>query len=143
MSVRRAYHRALAHVTDPDRTLLAVDRPYLVDYGKLDLKSMDTPGWAAPDGKFPFFKGTESKIATLRDDGFDTLIATVPATDICLASARRPGFGSKPAPYNRYDRYYLDWTDAVTEIATRSPGAVRRIGPLLVIDLKQAQRDLA
>ncbi|HEY3722274.1 MAG TPA: hypothetical protein VGN59_02820 [Acidimicrobiia bacterium] len=139
----QAYERVLAGVTDPAHTILAVDRPYLVDYGDLDLKSLDVPGWAAPHGDFPFFEGPGSKIATLRRRGFDTLIATQPDRDVCLAGARPLGVPQKPAPYGRYDRYYRDWTDDLTAIEQRAPDAVRRVGDLVVVDLPRAERDLA
>ena len=76
-ALRRAYRRALAGV-DPDRTIAAVDRPYLIDYRRFDIPNMDLPGFTAPGGNFPFFTGPGAKVATLRRAGYDTLLATVP-----------------------------------------------------------------
>jgi hypothetical protein len=139
----KVYDRALSQVADPDRTIVAVDRPYLVDYDRYDVPSLDTPGWAAPDGHFPFFTGPAAKIETLRRQGFDTLVATVPALDACLpppTAASR--LVRKPPPYDRYDRYYLDWSGDLETITQKAPDAVRRVGSLLVIDLAKAQREL-
>ncbi len=52
-ALRRSYRRALGRV-DPDRTIAAVDRPYLIDYRRYDIPSLDLPGFAAPGGDFPF-----------------------------------------------------------------------------------------
>ena len=57
--ISRDYQRALDHLRDPAHTILAVDRPYLVDYRRFDLPSLDLPGWAAPEGRFPFFQGPD------------------------------------------------------------------------------------
>jgi hypothetical protein len=48
----RDYEHALASI-DPRHTIVAVDRPYLIDYSKYDLPSLDLPGWAAPGGSSP------------------------------------------------------------------------------------------
>ncbi len=142
-TLRAAYRRALAGV-DPDRTIAAVDRPYLIDYRRFDIPTMDLPGFTAPGGDFPFFTGPGPKMARLRRAGYDTLIATVPATEIAF----NPNFlrltaSSGPKSYARPARYYLDWEDDIAAIAAKAPGAVHRYGPLLVIDLRQAQQELA
>ena len=129
---------------DPDRTIAAVDRPYLIDYGRYDIPSLDLPGFTAPGGDFPFFSGPEAKIARLRRAGFDTLLVTVPADEIALNPALLQfAETTRVPPYSKYMRNYLDWENDVTAIAAAAPGAVRHIGPLMVIDLRRAQRALA
>jgi hypothetical protein len=135
------YRAALRAVKDPDRAILAVDRPFLVDYSRYDMPTLDMPGAAAPGGRFPFFTGPLDKITTLRRNGFDTLVATIPAREVCLAvqlSVFRTG--SQQRTGNFYDRYLADWATDLAEISRKAPGAVQSFRPLWVIDLKRAQR---
>ncbi|MGZ4688346.1 MAG: hypothetical protein ACXV9P_06485 [Acidimicrobiia bacterium] len=142
-ALRTQYRRAFLGV-NPHRTIVAVDRPYLIDYSRYDVQNLDAPGYMTPDGsEFPFFTGPVPKIAYLRDAGYDTLIATDPTVDACLNSVRigsavltRPDLGDA---YRRF----LDWDGDVQSIAKDAPAAVRRYGDLLVIDLPKAQRELA
>lgn len=139
----RAYRQALAHVK-PDRTIAAVDRPYLIDYRRYDIPSLDLPGFTAPDGKFPFFTGPGPKIARLRAAGYDTLLATIPSQEIALNPTLLRFVVATPLPpYSKYARNYLDWADDIEAITKNAPGAVQRFGPLLVIDLEAAQQELA
>ncbi|MGZ4688347.1 MAG: hypothetical protein ACXVKA_02155 [Acidimicrobiia bacterium] len=142
-AVSGAYRRALAQV-DPSRTIAAVDRPYLIDFRRDDIPNLDLPGFTTPDGTFPFFSGPVPKIARLRRAGFDTLIATVPATDACLnPSVLRSQIRQQVHAYDQPARFYLDWENDLAAIVARAPGAVHEIGPILVIDLPRAQRELA
>lgn len=142
-ALHSAYERALARV-DPDRTIAAVDRPYLIDYAKFDIPNMDLPGFTAPDATFPFFTGPVPKIARLRREGYDTLLATVPATEACLNPfVLRVQSFQHTRSYSQPARYYLDWEEDIAAIAAKAPHAVQRFGPLLVIDLPQAQRVLS
>jgi hypothetical protein len=134
--------RAVARV-DPKHTILAVDRPYLVDYDRYDLPNMDLPGWATPTGTFPFFRGAEAKVAALRKAGFKDLIATIPDDDRCFwPSYRIAQVKSGEPPDSVYARYFVDWTNAVTKIQTAAPSAVTKVGELLVIDLDRASGQL-
>jgi hypothetical protein len=132
------YQHALEGLSDPSHTILAVDRPYLVDYRRFDLPSLDLPGWVAPGGRFPFFRGPAAKVGTLLRAGFTTLVATDPRLDLCL----KPSFTRLVAPYDRYHEFYDDWTRDLTEVGRRAPSAVHRFGSLLVIDLRRARADL-
>ena len=84
------YQRALEGLADPRHTILAVDRPYLVDYGRFDLPSLDLPGWVAAGGRFPFSRGPGPKLKTLIRAGFTTLVATDPQFDLCLKPSLVP-----------------------------------------------------
>lgn len=137
-----SYRRALARV-DPDHTIAAVDRPYLIDYRRYDIPNMDLPGFTAPGGTFPFFTGPGPKVARLRRAGYRTLLATIPDNEVALNPyflriTKRIGF----TPYSTPARYYLDWADDIVAIRKKAPGAVHQFGPLLVIDLDRAQREL-
>ena len=48
--LRVAFRRALRGV-EPERTIAAVDRPYLIDYSRYDIQSLDAPGYMTPDGR--------------------------------------------------------------------------------------------
>jgi hypothetical protein len=134
--------RAIARV-DPKHTILAVERPYVVDDAKDDLPNMDLPGWATPTGTFPFFRGAAAQVAMLRKAGYTDLIATVPADDLCLApAARRYQERHGEPPDSIYARYFLDWTDSLSRIQRVAPDAVTRVGQLLVIDLPRAHAAL-
>lgn len=140
--LRAAYRQALAGV-DADRTIAAVDRPYLIEFDRYDIANMDLPGFTAPGGEFPFFSGPGAKVARLRREGFDTLLATVPDNELCLnPGVLRSQISDQVRSYSSSARYYLDWEDDVAAIAVKAPDAVRQVGPLLVIDLARAQRDL-
>ncbi len=137
--ISNEYQRALDGLRDPAHTILAVDQPYLVDYRRFDLPSLDFPGWAAPQGRFPFFHGPEAKLVALSGAGYTTLLATDPSVDLCLG----PSSVRAVAPYDRYRKFYADWTRDLLEVSRRSPSAVRRFGSLMVIDLQKAQRALS
>jgi hypothetical protein len=141
-ALRDSYRRALARA-GADGTIVAVDRPYLIDYRRYDVPNLDAPGYMSPDGRFPFFTGPGPKIARLRRGGYDTLIATDPVSDLCL-NPDRLEVAARLRPYDapRYSRF-LDWGHDIQAIARRAPLAVHRFGDLLVIDLARAQRDLA
>ena len=137
--LRVAYRRALAAL-DPDRTIAAVDRPYLIDYDRYDIPNMDLPGFTAPDGRFPFLAGPQAKVARLRAAGYDTLLATEPATDIALNPFALMSIRALRLPsYSPTTRYYLDWEEDLGAIAEKAPGAVTRFGPLLLIDLRRGR----
>jgi hypothetical protein len=137
-----AYHRALAHV-DPDATISAVDRPYLIDYGRYDLPNMDLPGFAAPGASFPFLRGPEAKVARLRRAGYDTLLVTDPERDAALKPTYLAIIRALRLPsYSPLTRYYLDWEQDVEKIVRAAPGAVQQFGPLYVVDLRRAERAL-
>jgi hypothetical protein len=141
-TLRRVYGRAM-HGIRPDRTIVAVDRPYLIDYSRYDVQNLDAPGYVAPGGEFPFFSGPGPKIARLRRAGFEKLVATNPESDACLSPKRiQQVLDRRRLPRYRY-RHVLDWDADITTIAREAPTAVTRIGPLLVIDLPRAQRSLA
>ena len=57
--------------------------------------------------------------------------------------ATRHAIAFQMKPYMRWARYYLDWDSDLDAIAQQAPGAVHRFGPLLVIDLRRAQRELS
>ncbi len=80
----------------------------------------------------------------MRRAGYDTLLVTVPEDEIALNPALLNFAASiQVPPYTKYTRNYLDWEDDIAAIAAEAPGAVQRIGPLMIIDLRRAQRDLA
>jgi hypothetical protein len=135
---RNAYRRALAAVPDIDRALLAVDRAFLVDYDRYPIRSMDIPGWVAPGGEFPFFEGPLPKVEKLRAAGVDTLVASDGAKDLCIGVTLFFNGIKRDA----YTRFFWDWVSSIDQIRTEAPGAVREFGPLLVIDLPQAERGL-
>lgn len=139
--LRTQLQHALAQV-DPDRTIVAVDRPYLIDYTKYDLPNMDLPGWATPTGTFPYFRGPAAMAAFLRSQGFDQLVVTRPASSICLNPSYWQLARTFGPPYSNYARFFLDWSDTLTKIEERSPGAVRQYGSLEVIDLRKAEATL-
>jgi len=136
--LRDAYRQALAGV-DGHRTLAAVDRPYLIDYSRYDVKNLDAPGFMTPDGTFPFFEGPGALIGKFRDAGFDTLLATDPSRDACLNIARmRTGAAGHSTSRGAY-QHFLDWDQNISKIAQDAPRAVQRFGTLLRIDLRVAQ----
>ena len=142
--VQDDYSAALDLAAGGGPVIAAVDRPYLIDYGRHDdIPSLDLPGWAAPGGDFPFFQGAAIKLGVLRRQGYSQLLATVPERHVCMnpdavrAWAARTGpSGSAIAPF------FLDWSDSVAEIVETAPRAVRRVGSLLLIDLEAAERAL-
>lgn len=140
--IRDDYTAALDLAADSGRLIAAVDHPYLIDYERHDdVPSLDLPGWAAPGGDFPFFRGTAAKVRVLRGQGYSQLLATAPERHLCLnPDALRTQVetgGSTLAPY------FLDRSDGLSEIVETAPGAVRRDGSLLLIDLAAAERGLA
>jgi hypothetical protein len=142
-ALRAQYRRALADI-DPDASIAAVDRPYLIDFGRYDIPTMDLPGFTAPGGKFPFLTGPRAKIARVRRAGYQTLLVTDPNRDVALAPPLLRFIETDDIPaYTPTARYYLDWEEDLAEILERAPGAVRRYNHLFAIDLRRAERDLA
>lgn len=134
-------HRALQQV-DPKRAIVAVDRPYLIDYKQYELPNMDLPGWASPTGTFPYFRGPAATAAFLRGQGYDQLIVTRPVFDICLNPSYQRLARTFGPPYSNYARFFLDWTNTLTKFEERSPGAVKQFGSVEVIDLRKAEATL-
>jgi hypothetical protein len=139
--LRTAYAQALDQASD-GRTIVAVDRPYLIDYTRYDVPSLDIPGYVTPDGRpFPYATGPQSKISFLRDYGFDTLIVTDPESDLCMSPNRIHGaILDDPAKRRRYRRV-VDWLNDLAAIRKRAPNSVRAVGPLFVIDLTAARAE--
>jgi hypothetical protein len=140
LGLRRQWDRALKLV-DPDHTIVAVDRPYLIDYTRFDFPSMDLPGWAAPNGTFPIFQGPDAKLAALQDQGFTHLIVTDPERERCLLPSflqyERRWFDP---PDSEYARYFLDWVNDITFTKLKIPSASTRVGHLWIIDIDEARR---
>jgi hypothetical protein len=141
-SLRQSYRDAMASLGG-ERTIAAVDRPYLLDYGRFDVPNMDAPGFMTPSaGSFPFFSGPGPKIAELRRAGFDVLLATDPDAEVCLNPARISGPAQGTGPSSGIYRRFLDWEEDVQAIERLSPDSVRRFGDLLRIDLRRAGAQL-
>ena len=139
--LQQQWKRALRHI-DPKHTIVAADRPYLIDYSRYDLPNMDLPGWASPTGTFPYFRGPVAKLAFLRSQGFNQLIVTQPVYERCLLPSYLRIAATYGPPDSVYTRYYLDWSDDVTAITNEVPGAVKQFGILQVIDLRKAEAAL-
>ena len=137
--VRDDYSAALDLAADGGPVIAAVDHPYLIDYRRHDIASLDLPGWAAPGGDFPFFDGAAGKVRALRRQGYSQLLATDPDRHACLAAG---ALRTQVAGGSTMAMYFLDWDDGVSEIVAVAPQAVRRFGSLLLIDLDAAQREL-
>ena len=121
--MRAEYARALRRVA-PHHTIAAVDRPYLIDYGRYDIPNLDAPGYMTADGsRFPFFTGPEPKIARLRAAGYRTLLATDPVADLCLNPARIQAALAVQGPVRGVYRRFLDWDHDIQAIARSSSGA--------------------
>jgi hypothetical protein len=134
---RESYRQALASVAG-ERTIAAVDRPYLIDYSRFDIPNLDAPGFMTPDGTFPFFTGPGPKIAVLRDAGFDVLLATDPDDDVCINPARMSASVDQDGPSTGIYRRFLDWGQDIQAIELGAPDAVQRFGSVLRIDLRAA-----
>ena len=139
--LRDSYREALASVVG-ERAIVAVDRPYLIDYGRFDIPHLDAPGFMTTDGTFPFFTGPGPKIAVLRDAGFDVLLATDPDEDVCIKPARIAGWAQEQGPSSGVYRRFLDWDQDIQAIEELVPAAVQRFGTLIRIDLRRAQAGL-
>jgi hypothetical protein len=140
-AMRNSYREALASVVGK-RTIAAVDRPYLIDYGRFDIPHVDAPGFMTPDGTFPFFTGPGPKVAVLRDAGFDVLLATDPDEDVCIGQAIIARRAQEQGPSRGIYRRFLDWGQDIQAIERLAPDAVQRFGSLLRIDLHAAARQL-
>jgi hypothetical protein len=139
--VRDSYRDALASVAG-QRTIAAVDRPYLIDYSHFDIPHLDAPGFMTPSGTFPFFSGPGAKIAVLRDAGFDVLLATTPDQDVCLNPARMIEAVQAQEPSSGIYRRFLDWDQDIQAIQRLAPDAVQRFGSLIRIDLHVASAEI-
>jgi hypothetical protein len=139
--LEQAWRRVLRRV-DPDRTIAAVDRPYLIDYNRYDVPHLDLPGWATPTGTFPYFEGPSAKLEYLARRGYDTLVVTDPPADVCLWPPYQHYARTIGPPDSVYAKYFLDWTDDITAIETDAPRAITRVGELTLIDVPAARRAL-
>jgi hypothetical protein len=140
-ALEESYREALASL-DGKRAIAAVDRPFLIDYRRFDIPNLDAPGFMTPDGQFSFFAGPAPKLAELRRAGFDVLLATDPATEVCLVPARMQRGVQANGPTSGVYRRFLDWDLDIQSLETLAPTAVRRFGPVLRIDLREAEAQL-
>ncbi len=141
--LRSDYRQASQLLRGHGRAIAAVDRPYLLDYRTDDIESLDLVGWAAPGGDFPLFGSALDKIRLLRSQGYEQLLATVPEEHACT----NPGFlqyvaQNYPRPGPLLASYHRAWVDSLIEIVERAPGAIQRVGTLLLIDMAVAESAL-
>jgi hypothetical protein len=140
---RSDYRQAAEILRGRGRTIAAVDRPYLIDYRVDDIPSLDLVGWAAPGGDFPLLGTTLSKIQLLRSEGYELLLATDPAAHSCINPTRLAIIkDTHPRPAPLLATYHFAWVTSLVEIIHLAPGAVQRVGSLLVIDLADAAAQL-
>jgi hypothetical protein len=124
--------------------IAAVDRPYLLDYDTADVANLDLVGAAAPGGFFPVFGSTLEKVQLLRSKGYDHLLATVPEANDCSSpELLQQIMDANVRPGPLLARYSVAWVESLAEITELAPAAVQREGTLLLIDLEEAESDLA
>ena len=141
---RGQYRRAMEALRGRGRVIAAVDRPFLLDDDIADVPSLDLVGAAAPGGRFPVFGSTVAKVQLLRSQGFDYLLATEPdANDCSSPKLLQQIVDAQVRPGPLLASYGLAWVQSLDDIITDAPGAVRREGSLLLIDLHEAEAELA
>jgi hypothetical protein len=141
---RSDYQQVLEALRGRGRVIAAVDRPFLLDVGSTDIPSLDLVGAAAPGGSFPVFGTTLEKVRLLRIQGYDYLLATEPdANDCSSPELLQQILDADVRPGPLLARYNLAWVESLAEIAELPPGAVERVGSLLIVDLAEAESELA
>ena len=112
--------RDLQNLTLPgSKILIAVDTPYAFDFVRNEIVTVDVPGGCSPSGKWPLFQGYKALEKYLVDQGFKYIIAS----DFDNAMLFYTRKFHKENPHSEWfikevhDKYFLDFMDAVDELA--------------------------
>lgn len=130
------YADAQSSIPPGRRILTAVDYPFLLNYARNPVESLDEPGFASPRPGLPFFRGSAAVAQYLRDQSIDALI--VENFDDAISMYRRDTYKSATSPDNQIGRpapYELDLMQNIDDLASENPLLFNR-GGLRVIRLR-------
>ena len=87
-----------------EKILVAVDFPYVLDFTRNDIFSIDCIGAAGPDGGFPFFQGKNQLNSYLHKQGIYYLLCM--DFDKAIMLYNRPFWKNNPSPQWYYNAIY-------------------------------------
>ena len=93
-------------------TMLAVENPFLLDYGKNPFIQLDVPRNASPKRALPHFTDTRAVDNFLKSQGIKHLVVTDPARSQCLYGS---SFWENEKQENKHKHYHQDWLVGMTE----------------------------
>ena len=89
----------------------ATNKPFLWDFARQQIDTLDCPGQASPPPGMPFFAGENAMVRYLRDQGYRYLVITPPDNEGCLYSRKR-WMNKRHGNSNlnaQWARYFLDF----------------------------------
>jgi hypothetical protein len=134
------YRKAFAKIPVGSRVLIALDYPYLLDYKKYSIFSIDQSGAASPSPGFPYFRGPAPVKAYLLSQHID-YIAHVPFDSSLFLHSReisRRNAISTFAVYRFFSKFEQDFSNNVDQLAG-TQSILFDSPDIRVIDLKSDQ----
>lgn len=131
------YALVAARVPVGSKVLAAVDVPSLLLRRGFDIHTLDLAGSTSPPPHLPYFRGTDVKLAWLRQHRYDYIIAVRPRASVCLYNrAGQERNLVRGGVYADWAPYYFDWFQFLHETTIDRRILVAEAGPLLVLRVR-------
>ncbi len=119
---RHEYLEAFALIPPRNKILIALDYPFLLDYRKHDIFSIDIPGAASPDPGMPFFCGAEPVKAYLLSQGIHYVVHVPFHSEFLYSREKQTDNLAADRPvWHLWARYSLNFFDNVEQLARTNP----------------------
>lgn len=133
---RRDYAQAAALIPRGSKVLAAVDDPSLLLGIGLDVTTLDVIGSTSPSPHLPYFTGSAAKVAWLRANGYDYVIAADPTASKRLYNrAVWQGNLRTGDQFGGWAPYFLDWFDFIQDRSPGAPSLVAATSQLIVLKM--------
>jgi hypothetical protein len=133
---RGDYAQAAALIPRGSKVLAAVDDPSLLLGTGIDVTTLDIVGSTSPSPHLPYFTGSAAKLAWLRANGYDYVIAADPTASRPLYNrAVWQGNLRTGDQFGGWAPYFLDWFDFIQDRSPGAPSLVDATSQLIVLKM--------
>ncbi|HEX4580007.1 MAG TPA: hypothetical protein VH498_08400 [Candidatus Dormibacteraeota bacterium] len=133
---RRDYAQVAALVPRGSKVLAAVDYPTLLLGTGLDVTTIDMIGTTSPSPRMPYFIGSAAKVAWLRANGYDYVIASDPATSFLLYNRAKwvwnLGTGHL---FGDWAPFFLDWFNFIQDRSLGAPSHLAAMPQFIILKI--------
>jgi hypothetical protein len=121
-SVQRDYDQAFAQIPPGSKVLIALDYPFLLDYKKYRISTIDEAGAASPAPGYPYFKGAAPVKEYLQDQGIHYIVhVPFDLSDSLHGRLNQTlNFKAEFDVYHFFASYEKDFCDNVEQLATEN-----------------------